>query len=121
MPSAPNPAALLSLSDRTGLEPLARALVARGYRLVATTGTAKALRDVAIPVEEVSEVTGFPPLLDGRVKTLHPKIMAGILADENQPTHVAELHAHGIAPFKVVAVNLYPFEREVARQGATES
>ncbi len=121
MPSAPNPAALFSLSDRTGLEPLARALVARGFHLVATTGTAKALRDVAIPVEEVSEVTGYPPLLDGRVKTLHPKIMAGILADENEPTHIAELHAHGIAPFKVVAVNLYPFEREVARQGATES
>ncbi|MBV8282868.1 MAG: bifunctional phosphoribosylaminoimidazolecarboxamide formyltransferase/IMP cyclohydrolase, partial [Candidatus Eremiobacteraeota bacterium] len=119
MPSAA-PAALLSLSDRGGLEPLARALHAHGYRLIGTTGTAKAIEALGLPVEEVSQLTGFPPLLDGRVKTLHPKILAGILADENAPTHVAELHAHGIAPFKVVAVNLYPFERTAATPGATE-
>jgi phosphoribosylaminoimidazolecarboxamide formyltransferase/IMP cyclohydrolase len=119
VPSAA-PAALLSLSDRSGLEPLARALHAHGYRLVATSGTAKVLEALGLPVEEVSDVTGFPPLLDGRVKTLHPKIMAGILADENAPTHVAELRAHGIAMFKVVAVNLYPFERTVATPGVTE-
>jgi phosphoribosylaminoimidazolecarboxamide formyltransferase/IMP cyclohydrolase len=120
VPSA-RPAALLSLSDRTGLEPLARALAQHGYRLVATAGTAAAVREIGLEAEEVGDLTGFPPLLDGRVKTLHPKIMAGILADESKPTHTAELHAHGIAQFKVVAVNLYPFERTIARAGATES
>jgi phosphoribosylaminoimidazolecarboxamide formyltransferase / IMP cyclohydrolase len=121
VPSAGTPAALLSLSDRTGLEQLARALSVKNYRLVATSGTASAIRALGLQADEVSDVTGFPPLLDGRVKTLHPKIMAGILADENVPTHLAELHAHGIASFKVVAVNLYPFEQASARQGATEA
>ena len=121
MPSVANAAALLSLSDRTGLEPLARALTRRGLRLVATAGTAKALRELGLECEEVGDVTGFPPLLDGRVKTLHPKIMAGVLADENQPTHMAELRAHGITPFKVVAVTLYPFERTAADCGVRES
>ena len=121
MPSAANAAALLSLSDRAGLEPLARALASHGFELVATSGTAKALRDMGLECREVGDVTGFPPLLDGRVKTLHPKIMAGVLADEHSPTHMAELRAHGIAPFKVVAVTLYPFERTIAEGGVTES
>ena len=121
MPSVANAAALLSLSDRTGLEPLARALTRRGLRLVATSGTAKAVRDLGLECDEVGDITLFPPLLDGRVKTLHPKIMAGVLADENQPTHMAELRAHGIMPFKVVAVTLYPFERTVAERGVQES
>ena len=121
MRSAPNAAALLSLSDRTGLEPLARALTAKQYRLVATSGTANAIRALGLACEEVGDITGYPPLLDGRVKTLHPKIMAGVLADENQPTHVAELRAHDITPFKVVAVTLYPFEARVATPGASES
>jgi len=119
--AANNAAALLSLSDRTGLEPLARALAANGVRLVATTGTAKAVRDLGLECEEVGDLTGFPPLLDGRVKTLHPKIMAGVLADASVPTHMAELRAHDIKPFKVVAVTLYPFERTVAQGGVTES
>jgi len=121
VPSDSNPAALLSLSDRNGLEPLARALAAHGYKLVATSGTANAIRALGLEVQEVGDVTGYPPLLDGRVKTLHPKIMAGVLADEQSPTHLAELHAHGIVPFKVVAVNLYPFERTVASPGVTET
>ena len=121
MPSAPNPAALLSLSDRNGLEPLARTLSAKGYRLVATTGTAAAIRAFGLACDEVGDITGYPPLLDGRVKTLHPKIMAGVLADEQSPTHAAELRAHDIAPFKVVAVNLYPFERTVAAPGVTDA
>jgi phosphoribosylaminoimidazolecarboxamide formyltransferase / IMP cyclohydrolase len=121
VPSASNPAALFSLSDRNGLEPLARALAARDYRLVATSGTAAAIQAFGLACEEVGDITGYPPLLDGRVKTLHPKIMAGVLADEQSPTHAAELRAHDIASFRVVAVNLYPFERTIASPGVTEA
>ncbi|MBV8171299.1 MAG: bifunctional phosphoribosylaminoimidazolecarboxamide formyltransferase/IMP cyclohydrolase [Candidatus Eremiobacteraeota bacterium] len=120
MPSAA-PAALLSLSDRSGLEPLARALAARGYRLIATSGTARAIAALGLAVEDVSDVTGFPPLLDGRVKTLHPAIMAGILADRGTPAHVEELREHAIAPFSVVAVTLYPFEHAASVPNAREA
>ncbi len=120
MPEALPPAALLSLSDRTGLEPLARTLARTGHRLIATSGTAAAIRALGLACDEVGALTGFPPLLGGRVKTLHPIIMGGLLADTQAPEHVAEMRAHGIPSISVVAVNLYPFERAVSRNGVTE-
>jgi phosphoribosylaminoimidazolecarboxamide formyltransferase / IMP cyclohydrolase len=115
VPSAKTPTALLSLSDRRGIEPLAGALRRFGYRLVATAGTAKAIRAFNLACEEVGELTGFGALLDGRVKTLHPKIMAGILAEPNKPEHMAELDRYEIPVISVVAANLYPFEQAAAR------
>ena len=119
MPRGKGPAALLSLSDRRGLESLAGALRRFGYRLIATGGTAAAIRDLGIACEEVGELTGFPPLCDGRVKTLHPKVMAGILADPANPEHAADLDRYEIPPVSVVAANLYPFEQTAARGDAT--
>jgi phosphoribosylaminoimidazolecarboxamide formyltransferase / IMP cyclohydrolase len=109
------PRALLSVSDKTGLVDLARGLVSRGFELVSTGGTARTLADAGLPVTNVSDVTGFPEMMDGRVKTLHPKIHAGILARRD---HADDLHAlarHGIAAIDLVIVNLYPFE-ETARK-----
>jgi phosphoribosylaminoimidazolecarboxamide formyltransferase / IMP cyclohydrolase len=120
VPEALPPAALLSLSDRTGLEPLARTLAGTGHRLIATSGTAAAIRALGLACDEVGALTGFPPLFGGRVKTLHPIIMGGLLADTQAPEHVAEMRAHGIPSISVVAVNLYPFERTVSRNGVTE-
>jgi phosphoribosylaminoimidazolecarboxamide formyltransferase/IMP cyclohydrolase len=113
-------AALLSLSDRQGLDRLAAALRSRGYRLVATTGTAKAIRALGIECEDVSDVTGFPALSDGRVKTLHPKIFAGILSRRGDAEDAAQLEKYGIPSFSVVAVNLYPFEATAAKAGLAE-
>jgi phosphoribosylaminoimidazolecarboxamide formyltransferase/IMP cyclohydrolase len=110
--------ALLSLSDKTGLIPFARALVAGGADLLSTGGTAKALRDAGLPVTDVSDHTGFPEILDGRVKTLVPQIHGGILGRRDLPQHIAQMDRHGIAPIDLVAVNLYPFEATVAA-GAT--
>ncbi len=101
--------ALLSVSDKAGLVPFAAALVARGFELVSTGGTARALRDAGLPVTDVAAVTGFPEMLDGRVKTLHPRVHGGILADRRLPTHREQLAAAGIEPFELVVVNLYPF------------
>jgi phosphoribosylaminoimidazolecarboxamide formyltransferase/IMP cyclohydrolase len=112
------PRALLSLTDKSGVVEFARALVERGFELVSTGGTAKALRDAGLTVTDVAEVTGFPEMLDGRVKTLHPLVHGGILADRRLPSHVAEAEAAGIAFFDVVAVNLYAFEQTVARGAA---
>ncbi|MFX8351043.1 bifunctional phosphoribosylaminoimidazolecarboxamide formyltransferase/IMP cyclohydrolase, partial [Acinetobacter baumannii] len=89
----------------------ARALVERGFELVSTGGTAKALREAGLTVTDVAEVTGFPEMLDGRVKTLHPLVHGGILADRRLPTHVTEAESAGISFFDVVAVNLYAFEQ----------
>jgi phosphoribosylaminoimidazolecarboxamide formyltransferase/IMP cyclohydrolase len=111
-------AALLSLSDRQGLDKLAAALRSRGFRLVATTGTAAAIRELGIECEEVGDLTGFPPLLGGRVKTLHPNVFAGILASRADESHVAELERYNIPAYSVVAVTLYPFERVVAGGGS---
>ncbi|HXW76014.1 MAG TPA: bifunctional phosphoribosylaminoimidazolecarboxamide formyltransferase/IMP cyclohydrolase [Candidatus Eremiobacteraceae bacterium] len=111
--------ALLSLSDREGLDRLAPALRSRGYRLFATSGTAAAIRALGIECEDVADLTGFPPLCDGRVKTLHPKIFAGILAERANPQHVADLEKFDVPAFSVVAVTLYPFETVVARAGTT--
>lgn len=117
----PSRTALLSLSDRSGLEELAGALTGQGYRLVATTGTAAALRAAGFACVPVEDVTRFAPILDGRVKTLHPAIFGAILADTDQPAHNAELERHGLSPISVVAVTLYPFEQTLARHDATHT
>ena len=109
--------ALLSVSDKTGLESFARQLAQMGVELLATGGTLKLLRASGIPVREVSEHTGFPEMMDGRVKTLHPKIHGGLLALRDEPAHRAAMEQHAIAPIDLVAVNLYPFEATVAREG----
>jgi len=110
--------ALVSVFDKTGVDEFARGLVALGVTLVSTGSTAAALREGGVKVTEVSAVTGFPELLDGRVKTLHPAIHAGILADRSKPEHVAALAEHGIDPIDLVVVNLYPFGQTVAAGGA---
>jgi phosphoribosylaminoimidazolecarboxamide formyltransferase/IMP cyclohydrolase len=112
--------ALISLSDKTGLLPFARALAQHGAQILSTGGTAKALREAGIPVTEVSDHTGFPEILDGRVKTLVPQIHGGLLGRRDLPEHVAEMRRHGIAPIDLVAVNLYPFEATVASGAAPE-
>ncbi|HEX6882950.1 MAG TPA: bifunctional phosphoribosylaminoimidazolecarboxamide formyltransferase/IMP cyclohydrolase [Planctomycetota bacterium] len=109
--------ALLSVSDKTGLESFARQLSQLGVELLATGGTLKLLRAAGIPVREVSEHTGFPEMMDGRVKTLHPKIHGGLLALRDEPTHQRALEQHAIAPIDLVCVNLYPFEATVAKEG----
>jgi len=111
--------ALLSVSDKTGLVDFARALAGFGVELLSTGGTAKALREAGLDVRDVSDVTGFPELMDGRVKTLHPRIHGGILAVRDNPEHTRALEEHGIGPIDMVVVNLYPFERTVAREGVT--
>lgn len=111
-----NKTALLSVSDKTGLVPFARALVeTHGYRLLSTGGTAKLLESEGIPVTEVSDHTGFPEMMEGRVKTLHPKIHGGLLARRDKEDHLAAAEAHGIDLIDLVVVNLYPFEATVAK------
>ncbi|MEJ1159802.1 bifunctional phosphoribosylaminoimidazolecarboxamide formyltransferase/IMP cyclohydrolase [Prosthecomicrobium sp. N25] len=107
--------ALLSVSDKTGILDLARALAARGVTLVSTGGTSKALQDAGLAVTDVSEVTGFPEIMDGRVKTLHPKVHGGLLAVRGDEGHAAAMAAHGIEGIDLLVVNLYPFQDTVAR------
>jgi phosphoribosylaminoimidazolecarboxamide formyltransferase/IMP cyclohydrolase len=107
--------ALISVSDKTGLIDLARALARHGVELLSTGGSARALLDAGLDVIEVGVHTGFPEIMDGRVKTLHPKIHGGILARRDEPSHVAAMKEHGITPIDLIAVNLYPFEDTVAR------
>jgi phosphoribosylaminoimidazolecarboxamide formyltransferase/IMP cyclohydrolase len=106
--------ALLSVSDKTGLVPFARALAERGVALVSTGGTHRALSEAGLAVEEVSEVTDFPEMMDGRVKTLHPRVHGGLLAVRANPEHQAAMLAHGIEPIDLLVVNLYTFEQTVA-------
>lgn len=106
--------ALISVSDKTGLVEFARALAARGVEILSTGGSAKAIRDAGVAVTDVSAHTGFPEILDGRVKTLVPQIHGGILGRRDLPEHLAQMQQHGIAPIDLVAVNLYPFEATVA-------
>jgi phosphoribosylaminoimidazolecarboxamide formyltransferase / IMP cyclohydrolase len=106
--------ALLSVSDKTGLVELAKALAERGVELVSTGGTHKAIAAAGVPVIDVAAVTGFPEIMDGRVKTLHPSVHGGLLAVRDDPDHVAAMEANGIAPFDLVVINLYPFEEVVA-------
>lgn len=107
--------ALLSVSDKTGLVPFAQTLAATGVELISTGGTAKALRDAGLKVKDISEHTGFPEMLDGRVKTLHPKVHGGLLYIRGNESHEAAVRAHGITPIDLVVVNLYPFEQTVAK------
>jgi phosphoribosylaminoimidazolecarboxamide formyltransferase/IMP cyclohydrolase len=111
--------ALLSVSDKTGLVPFAQALAAAGVELISTGGTARALREASLSVKDISEHTGFPEMLDGRVKTLHPKVHGGLLYIRGNEAHEAAARAHGIEPIDLVVVNLYPFEQTVARPNAT--
>src|SRR3954470_3405469 len=113
------PRALLSVSDKRGLVDLARGLAARGFELVSTGGTARALVAAGLPVVNVSDVTGFPEMMDGRVKTLHPLVHGGILARRHEPDDLAAAAAHGIGLIDVVAVNLYPFSETARRPGVT--
>jgi phosphoribosylaminoimidazolecarboxamide formyltransferase / IMP cyclohydrolase len=112
--------ALLSVHDKTGLVPLARALAARGVALISTGGTAKALDDAGLAVVEVADITGFPELLDGRVKTLHPVIHGGLLARRDRADHLAAIAQHGIEPIDLLVSNLYPFAATVARGAGFE-
>jgi len=118
--SRPVGRALLAVFDKTGIVDLARALRELGVELVSSGGTAGALRDAGVEVTDVEEVTGFPELLDGRVKTLHPRIHAGLLADSRKPLHLEQLEEHGIEPFDLVVVNLYPFRETVASGAASD-
>lgn len=111
--------ALISVSDKTGLVNIARGLLELEAEILSTGGTAAALREAGIPVTDVSAYTGFPEILDGRVKTLHPKIHGGILGRRALPAHVQQMQEHGIAPIDVVVVNLYPFEATVHKPGCT--
>ncbi len=111
------PSALLSVSDKTGLTEFATGLAALGFELLSTGGTAKALRAAGLAVRDVSDVTRFPEMLDGRVKTLHPAVHGGLLARRDLPEHMAAIAAHGIAPIDLVCVNLYPFRETAARAG----
>src|ERR1700686_5657632 len=109
--------AILSVTDKTGLAEFARKLSAMGVELISTGGTAKLLRDSGIPVQDISDLTGFPEMLDGRLKTLHPKVYGGILHRREDPAHRAAVAEHGIQPIDMVVVNLYAFEKTASKQG----
>jgi len=112
--------ALVSVYDKTGVTEFCAALSGLGFRILSTGGTARALRDAGVAVTDVSEITGFPEILDGRVKTLHPRIHGGLLALRSNPEHMRVLSEHGIETIDLVAVNLYPFEKTIAKEGVTE-
>ena len=111
--------ALISVSDKTGVVDFARALHEAGVEIVSTGGTMKAIKGAGIPVTYVSDVTGFPEIMDGRVKTLNPYIHGGILAVRDNPEHVREMQEHKITGIDLVAVNLYPFKETIAKPGVT--
>ncbi|HEY6839315.1 MAG TPA: bifunctional phosphoribosylaminoimidazolecarboxamide formyltransferase/IMP cyclohydrolase [Geobacteraceae bacterium] len=111
--------ALISVSDKSGVVDFSRELARYGVEILSTGGTAKLLREAGLSVKDVSEFTGFPEMLDGRVKTLHPKVHGGLLGMRSNPEHVATMKAHGIEPIDMVVVNLYPFEATVAKEGCT--
>ncbi len=112
--------ALISVSDKTGIVEFATKLASKGVEILSTGGTARTLREAGLTVKDVSEATGFPEMLDGRVKTLHPKIHGGLLAVRGNPEHMKTIQEHGIGLIDLVVVNLYPFEATVARDGVTE-
>jgi len=111
--------ALISVSDKTGIVDFARELAHFNVEIISTGGTAKALRDAGINVRDISEVTGFPEMMDGRVKTLHPLVHGGLLGIRDNPEHVAAMRQHGIEPIDLVVVNLYPFAQTIARPGVS--
>src|ERR1700738_4875283 len=110
--------ALLSVSDKSGLIDFARALAGHGIELVSTGGTATGIGEAGLNVRDVSDLTGFPEMMDGRVKTLHPKVHGGLLAIRDDAAHAASMKEHGIAPIDLLVVNLYPFEATVAKGAA---
>src|SRR5687768_9375436 len=112
--------ALLSVSDKGGLVELGQALARHGVELVSTGGTAKALRDAGLEVRDISDLTGFPEMMDGRVKTLHPKVHGGLLGVRDNPEHAAAMTEHAIGAIDLVVVNLYPFAQTVARGAGRE-
>src|SRR5438876_6417228 len=112
--------ALLSVSDKTGLLEFAKARAGHGVELVSTGGTAKAIAAAGLPVKDVSDLTGFPEMMDGRVKTLHPKVHGGLLAIRDNKEHADAMKAHGVAPIDLLVVNLYPFEETVDKGAAFE-
>jgi len=111
--------ALMSVTDKSGLAEFAKFLAGYKIEILSTGGTAKLLRDHGVPVVEVSEFTGFPEMLDGRVKTLHPKIHGGILGRRDLASHLEQMATHGIKPIDLVVVNLYQFEQAIAKPGCT--
>lgn len=111
--------ALMSVSNKKGVVEFAKDLHAQGIEILSTGGTAKTLRDAGIPVRDVSEHTGSPEMLDGRVKTLHPKIHGGLLSRRDNPKDMAEIRTHGIDTIDMVVVNLYPFEETISKPGVT--
>lgn len=108
--------ALISVSDKTGVIEFARELVGLGFEIISTSGTMKALKDAGIPVTNITDVTGFPEILGGRVKTLHPKVHGGLLAKREDQEHLAELKENHIEFIDLVCVNLYPFVKTIANQ-----
>src|SRR2546423_6513863 len=113
--------ALISVSDKSGLVEFARALADEGIELISTGGTHRALADAGLPALEVSELTDFPEMMDGRVKTLHPKVHGGLLAVRDNEDHAAAMRSHGIRPIDLLVVSLYPFEATVAKGAGFES
>ncbi|MDF2685091.1 MAG: purH, partial [Clostridia bacterium] len=111
--------ALISVFDKTGAVNFAKELISMGYEVISTGGTAKTLRENGIEVLNISDITGFPECLDGRVKTLHPMIHAGILYMRNNPEHVKQAEELGVNPIDVVAINLYPFKQTILKEGTT--
>jgi phosphoribosylaminoimidazolecarboxamide formyltransferase/IMP cyclohydrolase len=111
--------AIVSVTDKAGLVPFVKELQALGVEIISTGGTARQLREGGIRVQDISEFTGFPEMLDGRVKTLHPKVHAGILAQRSNPEHVKTMAAHHLEAIDMVVVNLYAFEKTVARKDCT--
>ena len=111
--------AIISVTDKSGIVELAKLLSTYGVEILSTGGTAKALRDGGISVTDISDYTGFPEMMDGRVKTLHPKVHGGLLGLRDNPEHVKMMNEHGIKSIDMVVVNLYQFEKTVAREGVT--
>ena len=119
MDSPPIQRALISVSDKLGLADFAKGLAEAGVEIYSTGGTARHLRDNDLEVKDISEYTGFPEMMDGRLKTLHPKVFGGILCRHDRDDDMQAIGEHGIASFELVVVNLYPFEATVAREGVT--
>src|SRR5512139_1268277 len=111
--------AIVSVSDKTGVVSFAKGLAQMGIEILSTGGTAKTLREQGVSVIHIADYTGFPEMLDGRVKTLHPKVHGGLLGQRSKPAHVNRMKEHGILPIDLVAVNLYPFEATIAKEGCT--
>jgi phosphoribosylaminoimidazolecarboxamide formyltransferase/IMP cyclohydrolase len=111
--------AIISVTDKSGVVDFAKSLGKFGIQILSTGGTAKALREGGVPVTDISEYTGFPEMMDGRIKTLHPKVHGGLLGMRDNPEHAKMMKTHGILNIDLVVVNLYPFEKTVAKQGVT--